>query len=121
MKKIACCASCFPSFLSSVPLSLLPSFFPSFLLSLLPLINCCNYCVTSTLLDSGVQWGIRHILCLNRVYILTASLYFKSATAWSRGREKVVPQEGNFHSAGGVQRPSPALLPQLILLPAVEE
>lgn len=37
--------------------------------------------------------------------MLPLSLYFKSATAWSRGREKAVPQRGGDScSAGGVQQ-----------------
>ena len=82
-------------------------FFPSFL----PLINYCSYCVTSTLLGSGAQWGSKNIFSA-LMKVLTVNLYFKSAICLEQGEGRRY-----FHKKKGFPFSNRLKGTSLVLLP----
>ena len=81
-------------------------FSPSFLL----LINYCSYCVTSTLLGSGVLWGSKNIFSV-LMKVLTMNLYFKSAICLEQGEGgRYFHKEKGFPFGKGLKGTSLVLL-----------
>lgn len=79
--------------------------------SFLPLIVHCSYCVASTLLGSGAQWGSKNILSA-LMKVLTVNLYFKSAICLEQGRGRYFHKEKSFPFGRGLKGTSLVLLPR---------